>query len=75
MSEKDVKYNQGFYDGYKQATEQANACIGQVRNDIWSELDCSETMEINGKHYMRICKVIDIIDKYTKGADKCTPLA
>lgn len=31
---KEVKYNQGFYDGYTRATEQANAVIEDIKHEI-----------------------------------------
>ena len=30
----EMKYNQGFYDGYKKATEQANAVITDIKAEI-----------------------------------------
>ena len=36
----------------------------EIEDEIWSELDGKRVMEINGKAYLNIVDVIDIIDKH-----------
>lgn len=69
---KSMDYKQGFFDGYKQATEQANACIDNIKEEILEETEChygnkclsancpsNTDCMIMGEH------AIEIIDRHT----------
>ena len=58
---KKQNYNQGFYDGYSKATEQANVCIDKIKEEI--EKEQRQGFQRNRKTY-DVC--LNIIDKYTK---------
>ena len=61
---KKERYNNGFYDGYKKATKQANAVIGDIKTEIeevcgsygWDDYDFCSGLIMARK----------IIDKHTK---------
>ena len=64
---KKERYNNGFYNGYTKATEQANAVIEDIKAEIKSIQ--KEDMECDG--CSDIGMVLDIIDKHTaKNEDK-----
>lgn len=62
--------NNSFFEGYKQATEQANGCIKQIR----AEIDNIKVYNLNAHEITLINayknRVIDIIDKCTGGKAK-----
>lgn len=68
----ETKYNQGFYDGYKQATEQANTVIDNIKTEITNEIrDTNSETEFAGNAPIRffnkgIRKSLSIINKHIR---------
>lgn len=54
--------NNSFFEGYKQATEQANGCIKQIRAEI---ADYKDNKLIHSERNEMIDIVLEIIDKCT----------
>lgn len=70
-----IKYNKGFVDGYKKATEQANAVIEDIKAEIARKKNTlhrspGKSNYITGQMYA--CdEAINIIDKHIrKGANE-----
>lgn len=59
---KTERYNNGFVDGYKKATEQANACVKKIKEEIQQvvEEEADDKRWSRGLHY-----ALKIIDKRT----------
>ena len=59
---KTERYNQGFVDGYKKATEQANACIDDIKTEIPI---LSHWQTDDGQNLLMVADALECIDKHT----------
>ena len=64
MNREEERYNQGFFDGYKKATQQDNLVIEDIKAEIRQTVDeeADDERWSRGLHYS-LC----IIDKHIKG--------
>ena len=69
---KNERYNQGFYDGYKKATEQANAIIEDIKADI-DNLD-TYTIHMGASQLDKVCvefkEVKRILNNHISGKEQ-----
>lgn len=59
---KENRYNQGYYDGYKHATEMATAVINQIK----LEIDEKSDIHPDGEFYIKNIDVKRIIERHVK---------